>query len=143
MDATNAFVLDGSVTMVWGFEDEADDYAEAILDQMPGLHAYVPSLWSLEVANALLVGERRQRTTPADSSRFLAILETFPITMDDETAPRAWVDTLHLARAHDLSAYDASYLVLAIRRGVPLARLAGKLKAAPNAVGVPLYQAVE
>jgi predicted nucleic acid-binding protein len=140
MDATEAFVLDGSVTMVWGFEDEADDYADAILDRMPNLQAYVPSLWSLEVANVLLVGERRRRTTPADTSRFLAILGTFPITVDEETVTQAWADTLHLARAHDLSAYDAAYLELAIRRGLPLATLDAKLKAAANAVGVPLYQ---
>ena len=140
MDATHAFVLDGSVTMVWGFEDEADDYADSILDRMPDLQAYVPSLWSLEVANVLLVGERRKRTTPADTSRFLAILGTFPITVDEETARQAWADTLHLARAHNLSAYDAAYLELAIRRGLPLATLDAKLKAAANAVGVPLYQ---
>jgi len=140
MDATEAFVLDGSVTMVWGFEDEAGDYADAILNRMPNLQAYVPSLWSLEVANVLLVGERRKRMTPADTSRFLAILGTFPITVDEETVTQAWADTLHLARAHNLSAYDAAYLELAIRRGLPLATLDAKLKAAANAVGVPIYQ---
>ena len=139
MDATDAFVLDGSITMVWGFEDEDDDYAAAILDKMPDLQAHVPSLWPLEVANALIVGERRGRTTPADTSRFLAILGTFPIAVDDETAARAWADTMHLARAHNLSAYDASYLELAIRHGLPLATLDGKLKAAATAVGIPLY----
>jgi hypothetical protein len=72
--------------MVWGFEDEDDDYAAAILDKMPDLQAHVPSLWTLEVANALIVGERRGRTTSADSARFLAILGTFPIAVDDETA---------------------------------------------------------
>jgi predicted nucleic acid-binding protein len=139
MDATNAFVLDGSVTMVWGFEDEDDAYATAILDQLPDLQAYVPTLWPLEVANTLIVGERRRRTTPADAARFLAILGTFPIAIDAETASRAWVDTIHLARAHHLSAYDAAYLELAIRRGLPLATLDGRLKAAATTVGVTLY----
>jgi predicted nucleic acid-binding protein len=139
MDAPEAFVLDGSVTMVWGFEDEDDEYAEAILDRMPELQAYVPALWHLEVANALLVGERRGRTTPADTARFLAILGTFPITVDDETIARAWSDTMHLARAHHLSAYDAAYLELALRRGLPLATLDDRLEAAAAAVGVPLF----
>lgn len=139
MDASNAFVLDGSVTMVWGFEDEDDAYAAALLDKMPDLQAHVPSLWPLEVANALIVGERRGRMTPADAARFLSILGTFPIAIDDETAARAWTDTLHLARAHQLSAYDASYLELAIRHGLPLASLDGKLKAAATVVGVALY----
>jgi hypothetical protein len=88
MDA-GAFVLDGSVTLVWGFDDEDDDYAAAILDRMADLQAYVPSLWPLEVADALLVGERRRRTTPADAARFLAILGAFPIAVDDETVGRA------------------------------------------------------
>ncbi len=139
MDATNAFVLDGSVTLVWGFTDENDDYAAAILDKMPDLQAYVPNLWPLEVANALLVGERRGRTTPADSAHFLAILGTFPIAVDDETVARAWVETMHLARAHRLSSYDASYLELAMRLGLPLATLDDKLKTAAKAVGVLLY----
>ncbi len=139
MDATNAFVLDGSVTMVWGFADENDSYAAAILDQMPDLQAYVPNLWPLEVANALLVGERRNRTTPADTTHFLAILGTFPITVDDETVNRAWVETMHLARAHNLSSYDASYLELAMRLGLPLATLDGKLKTAAKALGVLLF----
>ncbi|MGB0068085.1 MAG: type II toxin-antitoxin system VapC family toxin [Isosphaeraceae bacterium] len=140
MDATNNFVLDGSVTMVWGFEDEADDYAEAILERMPDLQAHVPSLWPLEVANALLVGERRRRITSAETARFLAILGAFPITVDDQTVAHAWSDTMHLARAHNLSSYDAAYLELAIRLGLPLAALDGKLKTAAGAMGVPLFE---
>ncbi len=139
MDATKNFVLDGSVTMVWGFEDEADEYAEAILERMPDLQAHVPSLWPLEVANALLVGERRCRITSAETARFLAILGAFPITVDDQTVAHAWTDTLHLARAHNLSSYDAAYLELAIRLGLPLAALDGKLKTAAGAMGVPFF----
>jgi predicted nucleic acid-binding protein len=140
MDATNNFVLDGSVTMVWGFEDEADEYAEAILERMPDLQAHVPSLWPLEVANALLVGERRRRITSAETARFIAILGAFPITVDDQTVAHAWADTMHLARAHNLSSYDAAYLELAIRLGLPLAALDGKLKTAAGAMGVPLFE---
>lgn len=139
MNAANTFVLDGSVALVWGFDDEADTYAEAILDQTPTLQAHVPSLWPLEVANALIVGERRNRCTPADTARFLSILGSFPIAVDDETVIHAWADTLHLARIHNLSSYDASYLELAIRRGLPLATLDAKLQTAAQAVGVALF----
>lgn len=139
MDATNAFVLDGSVTMAWGLDDESDAYAEAILDKMPELQAHVPSLWPLEVANVLIVGERRSRITSAEAGRFIAILSAFPITVDDQTVAHAWSDTMHLARAHSLSAYDAAYLELAIRLGLPLAALDGKLKTAAKAMGVPLF----
>jgi len=141
MSNPEEFILDNSVTMVWGFEDEADPYAEALLDLMPTARAYVPTLWPLEVANALLVGERRKRITPADTSKFLSLLGTFPITVDDETTSRAWSETLSLARAQVLSVYDAAYLELAMRRGLPLATLDEKLKAAAAAVGVTLHSA--
>ena len=78
---------------------------------------------------------------PAETARFLAILATFPITLDDETVAPAWFDTVHhLARAQNLSSYDAAYLKLALRRGLPLAALDGKLKTAAQAVGVPLFE---
>ena len=138
--AVRAFVLDGSVTMVWAFEDETDAYAEAVADGLVRVPAVVPALWPLEVANALLVAERRQRTTEAKVAQFLALLQSLPISVDGETALRAWPDTLHLARAHKLSVYDAAYLELAVRRGLPLASLDGDLRAAAAAVGVPEYQ---
>ena len=140
MDQIGGFVLDNSITMVWGFEDEADPYAAAILDLMPGLRAYVPALWPLEVANALLVGERRKRIKRADAAQFLAILGSFPITVDDEMTARAWGDTLDVARSQGLSVYDAAYLELAMRRGLPLATLDARLKAAAEAVGVGLHE---
>jgi predicted nucleic acid-binding protein len=127
--------------MVWAFEDESDAFAETLLDRMPTLRAHVPSLWSLEVANVLLVGERRRRLTVADTAKFLSLLETFPITVDHETTARVWGETINLARAHNLSAYDAAYLELAMRRGLPLATLDDKLKAAAAVVGVPLFAA--
>ena len=139
MSSTDEFVLDNSVVMVWGFDDEADLYAETLLDMMPTARAHVPALWPLEVANVLLVGERRKRLTAADTARFLSLLGAFPITVDEETTVRAWVETLALARAQNLSAYDAAYLELAMRRGLPLATLDEKLKAAAAAVGVSLY----
>jgi predicted nucleic acid-binding protein len=139
MSALAEFVLDNSVAMVWGFDDEADPYAEAVLDLMPTARAHVPALWPLEVANVLLVGERRRRITPADTAKFLSLLGTFPIVVDDETSARAWNDSLALARAQKLSVYDAAYLELAMRRGLPLATLDDKLNVAAAAVGVPLH----
>jgi predicted nucleic acid-binding protein len=133
------FVLDCSITLAWFFEDEANAYAEAVEDSLAEASAVVPALWSLEVANGLLVGERRRRTTEAKVTQFLTLLRSLPITADDETAARAWQDTLPLARAHELSAYDAAYLELAMRRGLPLATLDEDLAAA-EAVGVARYE---
>ena len=137
---TGRFVLDCSVTVAWFFEDEADAYAESVEDTMDHAAAEVPSLWPLEVANALLVGERKKRTTEAKVGQFLALLKSLPIAIDGQTTARAWQETLQLTRGHDLSVYDAAYLELALRRGLPLATIDGKLKAAAAAIGVTEYK---
>ncbi len=131
--------MNGSVTIAWGFEDETDGYAAAIPRHMPDLRACVPSLWPVEVANALLVGERRRRITPADRSRFLGILGLFPISIDDQTVAHAWAGTMNLVIDHRLMSYDASYLDLAIRLGLPPATLDARLKKAAHAIGVPHF----
>lgn len=141
MDVKEDFVLDNSVTMSWWFPDEHDSYAQNVLKTLPGTAAAVPTLWPLEVANILLVGERRGRITQADSATFIGLLEGLPIRIDDETSEHAMKTSLTLARAQNLSVYDASYLELAMRRGLPLATLDTKLKAAASAVGITLYAA--
>lgn len=138
---TERLVLDGSLTLAWYFSDEADPYADAVAQGLATREAVVPSLWRLEIANTLVVGERRKRSTEAQASAFLARLESLPIVIDDETDARAWSETLRLARTHTLSAYDAAYLELAMRRGLPLASLDDQLRVAARAVGVPLFTA--
>jgi predicted nucleic acid-binding protein len=134
----DGFVLDGSVTMAWCFDDEATPYTDGVRDRLAIARAVVPTIWPLEVANAALVGERRRRLDEARTVRFLALLGDLPIVVDDRTSGRAFGAIAHLARAHNLSAYDAAYLELAMRRALPLATLDAKLIAAARAVGVPL-----
>lgn len=112
-----------------------------MLDQLATIRAVVPALFPLEVANALLVGERRKRATEADTLKWPAILAALPITIDAETNTPSWDATLNLARGHNLSAYGAAYLELAIRRGLPLATLDARLLAAAEAVGVARFEA--
>ena len=75
----------------------------------------------LEVANALTVGERNRRITPTRTSEFIALIATLPIIVDEQTPRLALTTVLDLARSERLSAYDASYLELTMRRGLPLA----------------------
>ncbi len=133
------FVVDSSITLAWCFPDEIDDYPQAVLDALATEPAFVPDLWHLEVANTLVVGERRKRSTQADTVAWMNFLSDLPITVDEETKDHVFADTTHLARSNNLSAYDAAYLELAMRRGLPLATLDEGLRAAARTVGVALY----
>jgi predicted nucleic acid-binding protein len=132
-------VIDSSIAIAWCFPDEKDDYSQSVLDALASDLAFVPDLWHLEVANALLVGERRKRSTQADTITWLNFLAELPITVDEATRGQAFHDVVNLGRSQNLSAYDATYLELAIRRGLRLATLDEKLKAAAQAVGVSQY----
>lgn len=124
--------------MAWCFGDQADAYTYAVLDGLRTSEALVPSIWPLEVANALVVAERRKRLPEADTSKFLAFLDDLPVVVDQETTRRALGPILSLAREQNLSSYDAAYLELAMRQGLPLATRDEGLKKAARAVGVGL-----
>lgn len=115
------FVVDNSVVMAWCFADELEDYADQVLGKLESAEALVPSIWPLEVGNVLLVAERRKRLTEADSMRFLSLLSELPITVEQEAPDRMMKEIVALAREYSLSTYDASYLDLAMKRGLPIA----------------------
>jgi predicted nucleic acid-binding protein len=135
------FVIDCSVTMAWCFENQADAYTKGVLGRLGVSEASVPSIWAFEVANSLAVGERRKKLTKAETNRFLGILAELPIIIDEQAHHRALDRTLSLAREQTLSGYDAAYLELAMREGLPLATRDGQLKKAARVVGVPLVPA--
>src|SRR5258707_14957326 len=100
-----AIVLDGSVALAWYFKDEASSYADAVVNRFPRVQVVVPAIWPLEGANAVLMGERRKRSTAAQAARWLGYLSSLPITVDDEMTARAWSYSLYITRSHNISAY--------------------------------------
>ena len=136
------FVLDASVALSWCFEDEGDAYPLSVLSSLRHSEAVAASLWPLEVANGLLSAERRQRITPAESARAGRLLLSLPIAIDPVARSTALLGTTELGRRCGLSSYDAAYLELAIRLGLPLATVDGRLRSAAVAEGVPLYEGV-
>jgi len=125
--------------MAWYFKDEATPYTNAVRASLATERAVVPALWPLEVANVLLMAERRKRSNHTRATKWLRYLSALPIAVDAETPFRAFDHILNLARPHKLTAYDAAYLELAVRRGVPLGTLDSDLKKAAKAVGVVLF----
>ena len=132
------FVIDNSVVMTWCFKDETSQYADAILDSLEIVTGFVPSIWPLEVGNVLLVAERNRRLSEADSTRFIFLLTELPIIVEQEPPERMIKEIFALARKHRLSSYDASYLDLAMRKGLPIATLDKNLIAAAKRSKVPI-----
>jgi len=130
--------VDASVALAWCFPDETSEYADAVLVALKGQAIVVPAVWGLEIANALLAGERRKRLKQPEILRFLALLEGLPIVQDGQAVSENVSNVLPLARHYDLSAYDAAYLELSIRHGVPLATLDAKLQKAAQRAGVKI-----
>ena len=135
-----AFVVDASIALAWCFEDESTPYTESVLDRLQQTEAVVPAIWPLEVANVLLTAERRQRLTEAQTVRLAQLLRGLPITIDTEGLTQALGSTLSLGREYGLSAYDTSYLELAMRQGLSLATQDAALRQAAARAGVPLVE---
>jgi predicted nucleic acid-binding protein len=134
------FVVDNSVVMSWCFEDEGNSHAEAVLESLESGEAFVPAIWPLEVGNVLLVAERKKRLSQASAVRFLTLLGGLPITVEQETPERMLREIVSLAREHGLSTYDASYLDLAMRLGLPLCTQGASLVKAAKKCKVPAYE---
>ena len=133
-----AFVLDCSMTMAWVFPDEANESTNALRESLLKDYAVVPVLWPIEVGNVLLVATRRGRITEDDWPRIRDDLQALPIDVDPESCDRVLDTVLPIANEHELSVYDAIYLELALRLGLPLATLDKKLIAAGKTAGVEI-----
>jgi predicted nucleic acid-binding protein len=131
-------VVDASVALAWCFEDESSAGTDAALDRLADEGAVVPAIWPFEVANALRTAERRGRLDLADTARLRGLLEALPIEVEPIDLPTAVGDLVDLARTLDLTAYDAAYVALAARRGIPLATIDDRLRRAARTAGVEL-----
>jgi predicted nucleic acid-binding protein len=131
-----SIVIDSSATLAWVYADEITEPIRDVFNLVSENGAWVSGLWKLEVANILEMGVRRGRHDAAFRGSTLADLALLPISVDAETDRQAWGATLQLSERHRLTLYDAAYLELALRRGLPLASLDAELRGAAQAEGV-------
>jgi predicted nucleic acid-binding protein len=131
-------VLDSSIALAWVLPGEGSTAIADLLDVIVQSGASVPEIWPLEVANVLLVSQRRGRIDVAEQARALSALAALPIEVETSSTDRIWSNVLPLAETHKLSAYDASYLALAIRLNLPLATLDRDLSRAATEHGMTL-----
>ncbi len=124
------------MTMAWVFSDEANEFTEALRESLLKENAVAPVLWPIEVGNVLLVAMRRGRIAREDWVRIRDDLSALPIDIDPDSYERVLDTVLPIADEYGLSVYDAMYLELALRRGLPLATLDRKLVEAANTAGI-------
>ena len=131
-------ILDSSVTLAWILSDEVTDNMRAIFDRVAERGATVPTLWKLEVANALTVAMRKGRIDLQFRRSALSDLALLEIKADERTGSVAWEETLELADRLSLTVYDAAYVELAQRLALPLATLDGEMRAGASKLGLAI-----
>ena len=131
--ATTGWVIDASVTMPWFFADEATPFTENLLDAVGAQVLWAPTLWVLECTNVLQNAQRRRRIHGHRRAQIASELSALPVRLDPEVPDFVSLD--RLAAAHGVSAYDAAYLELALRRSLALFSLDARLIAAAGALG--------
>ena len=135
------YVLGASVALAWSFKDEVSPYATFIVRSARSARAVAPVIWPLEVNNALISAVRRERIDELVANRIRDTLDRLPVDIDSEIAVASLGQRiLRLGIEHGLSAYDASYLELAMRRGLPLATQDERLLRAAGAAGIEILQ---
>lgn len=136
-----AYVLDASIALAWCFADDATPATDALLDRLADEEAVAPALWRIEVANALAMAERRGRLSVAGLTRSVGLLQRLAVAIDLEGSERAFRELLDLARTERLTVYDAAYLELALRLGLPLASKDARLRTAAAGLGLTVLGA--
>jgi predicted nucleic acid-binding protein len=134
------FVLDASFTLHWCFEDEATPASDAVLTRLQNQEdsACVPGIWPHELLNGLGKGITRSRVERQKAFLLWQEIRALPISIIDVPVDEA---LLELALHHNLAVYDASYLSLAVSRGLSLVTSDDKLGAAAQIAGIQVSRA--
>ena len=134
-----SFVADASIAASWVLRSQANDLSrELFMAAEAGSAIHVPALWSVEIANTLLMAVRRQRITDEERRSAMATFWQFNIVIDNEATTLAWTTISDIAVTYTLSVYDAVYLELAMRKQLPLATRDSALQRAAQTAGVEL-----
>ena len=135
-----SFVIGNSVALAWCFEDEQTAEIMELLDRVVRAGAVAPQLWPIEAFNGLLIAERRGRISGIARRRLAGFLRDLPIRIDDETVDQIWTAAAQIAELHQITAYDACYVELAVRLGLPLATADNPMMTAARNAGVEVLR---
>ena len=132
-------VIDSSAMLTIQFPDEDGSLFQDVAELLADFGAVTPVHWKAEIANSLVVATMRGRISVPERDNIIADMSGFAIETDHESAEQFWQNTIKLCDRHKLTAYDASYLELSLRRSLPLATMDKALAASARAEGVTVY----
>ncbi len=136
-----ALIIDASVAIAWAIEAQANELTRASLVSVIADGFIAPHHFPIEVAHGLLRAEQRHRASRNDNDIFLLDLKKLTMRLDEPVDLERLDQIVTLGRRYMLSGYDAAYLELALRTGLPLATRDAALVRAAKAAGVALFSA--
>jgi predicted nucleic acid-binding protein len=132
-------VIDSSVGISWVRAEQSSPETDQLLaDVRLGRPMIVPTFWFTEIANILLVLQRRGKASSVERRAALVVLENLPLMVDEQSTTAAFHAVSDLAEKYGLTVYDATYLELALRRKASLATRDLPLRRAAERCGVPV-----
>lgn len=131
-----AMVIDSSAMLTIQFPDEDGSVIQDVAELLADFGAVTPVHWKAEIANSLVMATKRGRISVTEREEIIADMSDFAIETDAESADQFWKNTILLCDLHKLTAYDASYLELAMRRNLPLATMDKALAASARNEGI-------
>jgi hypothetical protein len=79
------FVLEASIALAWFLDNPVSPYSQQVKQALlDGARAVVPALWYLEMANGVVIAERRRILTAAETTR--ALIDINQLTAQIETS---------------------------------------------------------
>ncbi len=133
------FVVDASTAISWILKETGPANRPDLYGTISDAGVVVPAIWSLEVTNGILQALKRKRLTEFQLAQYLPILDALRVEYEDMSYARALSAVFQLALEHGLTSYDASYVELARRRGIPLVTGDDRMATAARNMGVELF----
>jgi len=133
-------VIDGNLVLGWLFEDRASDYADRVLDAVVSQGGVIPAFVVTHLTDIMVDAERRNKVSQAKAGEMIDLLFSLPIEIEPLKDELAVIQVQGLARQHQLSAYEATYLYQSGRENRVLASEDQALITACRHAGVSVFE---
>ncbi len=131
-------VLDCSMALTWCLPGQINPDSRMVLDHVKREGALVPAIWHLEIANVLGLKFRDGNLSGPATDAAVSLLKALDIVTDSQYKERTVSNYIGEVLRFELAAYDALYVELALRTGLPLATFDKAMIVSARRFGVAL-----